>query len=446
MYRWLLTAGWALAASIAASMAAEGATVALIELDGPIGPANSSYVQKASTRAVADGDVAIVLRLDTPGGLDGAMRDIIKTIEASPIPVICWVGPAGARAASAGTFILYACHLAAMAPGTNLGAATPIPLGGSWPLPEEPGGEDGEKPVPRDAAQVKAINDAVAYLRSLAEQRNRNADWAELAVRDGASLSSAAALERQVIELVATDIDDLLRQSDDRTVHMANGAMKLHTGNYELHGIEPDSRDKFLAVITNPTVAYLLLLAGIYGLMMEAYHPGAILPGVAGAISLLLATYALQMLPVNYAGLALIALGLGLIVAETFAPGMGLLGFSGVIAFVLGSVLLMGTDVPGYQVNLGVIAGIAFTAAALLVAWVWLYRRARRTRVITGSEALIDATVVALEPIETEGWAEWRGERWRVRSARPLQAGQRARVLGRTGLTLNVEPHERGDP
>jgi membrane-bound serine protease (ClpP class) len=223
---------------------------------------------------------------------------------------------------------------------------------------------------------------------------------------------------------------------------MPTGITTLATSGHQLHRIAPDWRHEFLATITNPTVAYLLLLAGIYGLLLEAYHPGAILPGVAGAISLLLAAYALQMLPVNYAGLALILLGLALIVAETFAPGFGVLGFGGVVAFVLGSVLLMDTDVPGYQVNLGVIAGIAFSAVALLAALLWQLGRSRRSRVVTGGEALVGATVLALEPIEIEGWAEWRGERWRVRSSRPLRHGQRARVVARDGLTLSVEPED----
>jgi len=442
MGRWLLIAGWALVAPFAA----HASEVALLELDGPIGPASSSYVTQAQERAIAQGATVIVLRIDTPGGLDVAMRDIVKSILSSPVPVICWVGPGGARAASAGTYILYACHLAAMAPGTNLGAATPIPLGGSWPSAgpdkDSPPADGNHPPAQPDAAQTKVVNDAVAYLRSLAEQRGRNADWAEQAVRHGVSLSAEAALKEQVIEVLASDVDDLLRKADGRTFKVTTGPGTFSTSGALVRRMPPGWRLEVLAVLSNPTIAYLLLLVGIYGLLLEGYHPGAILPGVVGAISLLVAAYALQMLPVNYAGLALIALGIGLIVAETFTPSFGLLGLGGIAAFVFGSVMLMDSDVPGYSINLGVIAGIAFSAAALLVVLLWLLWRARHAKVVTGSEALIGATVLALELIETEGWAELHGERWRVRSTRPLQSGQAARVLARNGLTLQVEPQE----
>ncbi len=440
MGRWLLIAGLALIAPLAA----RASEVALIELDGPIGPASSSYVSEARDKAVEQGATAIVLRLDTPGGLDTAMRDIIKSILSSPIPVICWVGPGGARAASAGTYILYSCPLAAMAPGTNLGAATPIPIGGSWP---SPAGGDGKqdggnavKAAPQDAEQAKVVNDAVAYIRSLAERYGRNADWAEQAVRGAASLSATAAQKQHVVELIATSVDDLLHQADGREVQMAAGTVKLSTAQYELRRIAPGWRLELLSVIGSPTVAYLLLLAGIYGLLLEGFHPGAILPGVVGAISLVLAAYALHVLPVNYAGLALILLGVGMLVAEAFTPSFGVLGLAGVIAFVLGSIFMMDTDVPGYGVNLGVISGIAFSAAALLAALVWLVWRARRAHVTTGGEAMVGATVRALEPIEAEGWAEIHGERWLVHSSSPLQTGQHARVLARQGLTLQVEP------
>jgi len=448
MGRWLLIAGWALVAPLAV----HASEVALLELDGPIGPASSSYLAQAQERAIEQGVTAIVLRLDTPGGLDDSMRDIVKSILSAPIPVICWVGPSGARAASAGTYILYACHLAAMAPGTNLGAATPIPLGGSWPSPGPDGDKSsgkepaaaGEQRAPKnlDAGQAKAVNDAVAYLRSLAEQRGRNADWAEQAVRSGVSLSSEAALRQQVIEVLASDLDELLRKADGRTIRLASGPGTLSTSGAQVRRISPGWRLELLAVLSNPTVAYLLLLIGIYGLLLEGYHPGAILPGVVGAISLLLAAYALQMLPVNYSGIALLVLGIALIVAETFTPSFGLLGLGGIAAFVFGSVMLMDTEVPGYAINLGLIAGIAFTASALLAALLWLLWRARHSQVVTGAEALIGATVLALETIDAEGWAEMRGERWRVRSTRPLHPGQAARVVARDGLTLHVEPEE----
>lgn len=440
MTRWLVLASLLLLAWPAA--AAE--RVALVEIDGPIGPAIASHVAEARDRAEKAGAAALVLRLDTPGGLDSAMRDIVKSILASPLPVICWVGPSGARAASAGTYILYACGVAAMAPGTNLGAATPIALGGPRPGPQ---GTD-DKPRTADPGEIKAVNDAVAYIRSLAQRHGRNADWAEEAVRGGASLSASEALGKQVIDVMAPDIDALLNTLDGRAVPTARGDVTLAVAGATVERLEPGWRLELLAVLGNPTVAYLLMLVGIYGLLLEGYNPGAILPGVVGAISLLLAAYALQMLPVNYAGLALIVLGVGMLVGEAFSPSFGLLGLGGIAAFVFGSILLMDTGVPGYQVNLGVIAAMALCGVALLAVLLWLLHRARHARVATGAEALVGATVSALEPIEGEGWAEFQGEHWRVRSATPLQPGQRARVRSRDGLILHVEPEDpsSGDP
>ncbi|WP_211242966.1 NfeD family protein [Sinimarinibacterium sp. CAU 1509] len=462
--RWLTLIGLLLAAS---SVAAGDAYVAEISIEGAIGPATSAHVEKAMTQAQDSGATAIVLRIDTPGGLDSAMRDIIKRVLASPVPVIGWVGPSGARAASAGTYILYATHIAAMAPATNLGAATPIPVGGSWPLPDSatpasPRDNDPErKPdaasaadeattsdpstgetraVPRDAATTKAINDAVAYIRGLAEQRGRNADWAESAVRNGASLSAQQALNEQVIDLVADDVHTLLRAVDGRTVSTATGEQTLQTADLRVETLEPDWRIKLLATLTNPTVAYMLMLIGIYGLLLEGYHPGAILPGVTGGISLLLALYAFQLLPVNYVGLALMALGVALMVTETMAPSFGVLGIGGTVAFVLGSVLLMDVDVPGYGINVGVIVGIAVSAAVVMALTLYLLWRARHARVVTGGEAMLGETVDVLEFADGEGWGEIGGERWHICAQHTLHPGQRARVTGRHGLRLDVEP------
>ncbi len=450
MKRWQGVAGLVL---VACSAAAPAAQVALIDIDGAIGPASSAHVLKAHAQAVEQGAVAVVLRLDTPGGLDSAMREIIRLILGSPIPVIGWVGPDGARAASAGTYILYATHVAAMAPATNLGAATPIPVGGSWPMPtprapdpdaaergDDAAADDPPDAVPADAAQTKALNDAVAYIRSLAEKRGRNADWAETAVRAGASLSAPQALEQGVIDLIAADLGSLLRAADGLTVRTAGGEVQLATAGATIRHIEPDWRIELLAVLTNPTVAYVLMLIGIYGLLLEGYNPGAILPGVTGAICLLLALYAFQLLPVNYVGLGLILLGIALMVAEATVPSFGVLGVGGAVAFVLGSVLLMDVDVPGYGVNLGVIAGIAVSAAGLLGITLWLLWRSRHTRVVTGEGGLLGQSALALEAIDDEGWVEVAGERWRVKTVRPLRAGQRARVVGRDGLRLDVEP------
>ena len=440
---------------LALAPAAAGAAgqAAVITIGDAIGPATSGYFEKAHRRAVESGASVVVVRIDTPGGLDSAMRDIIKTILNSPVPVACLVAPGGARAASAGTYILYACHIAAMAPATNLGAATPVPVGGSAPLPgmpdkpAKPGEEDDDKDEPPkatpDAMQTKIVNDAVAYIRSLAEKRGRNADWAERAVREGASLSADRALEQKVIDLVANDVDDLLKQIDGRKVTTTTGELTLKTAGVAVDRIEPDWRMKFLAIITNPTVAYVLLLIGIYGLLLEGYHPGAILPGVVGAICLLLAMFAFQVLPVNYVGLALILLGVVLMIAEAFAPSFGVMGVGGLVAFVFGSIMLMDIDVPGYGVNQGIIAGIAAGGGAILALTLYLLWRARQAPVVTGEQTLIGHTVEVLEPIENEGWGWVAGERWRVRSRIPLKPGDRPRVAAMDGLTLIVEPDQK---
>ncbi|MGH8442374.1 MAG: NfeD family protein [Nevskiaceae bacterium] len=437
-----------------AARAAEG-QAALITIRDAIGPATSSYFEKAHRSAVESGAGVIVLQIDTPGGLDSAMRDIIKIILNSPIPVACIVAPGGARAASAGTYILYACHVAAMVPATNLGAATPVPVGGSAPLPgmpekPDPTKQDGkgeakeETPKPAaDAMQTKIVNDAVAYIRSLAEKRGRNADWAERAVREGASLSAERALEQNVVDLLADDVDDLLKKIDGRKVVTTTGELTLKTAGVAVEKIEPDWRMKFLGIITNPTVAYVLLLIGIYGLLLEGYHPGAILPGVVGSICLLLALFAFQVLPVNYVGLALILLGVVLMIAEAFAPSFGVLGVGGLVAFVFGSILLMDIEVPGYGVNRGIIFGIAACGGGVLAGTLYLLWRARQAPVVTGDRTLVGHTVEVLEASGVEGWGWIAGERWKFRSSAPARAGERLRVTAIDGLTLVVEPEQK---
>jgi membrane-bound serine protease (ClpP class) len=437
-----------------AAAAAEG-QAAVITIADAIGPATSGYFEKAQRRAVESGASLIVVQIDTPGGLDSAMRDIIKTILNSPVPVACIVAPGGARAASAGTYILYACHVAAMAPATNLGAATPVPVGGSAPLPGMPdkpdaAGKDGKdeekdappKPAP-DAMQTKIVNDAVAYIRSLAEKRGRNADWAERAVREGASLSAERALEQKVVDLLADDVDDLLKKIDGRKVTTTAGDITLRTAGLALDRLDPDWRMKFLSIITNPTVAYVMLLIGIYGLLLEGYHPGAILPGVVGAICLLLALFAFQVLPVNYVGLALILLGVVLMIAEAFAPSFGVLGVGGLVAFVFGSIMLMDIDVPGYGVNRGIVFGIAAAGGTIFGLTLYLLWRARQAPVVTGDRTLIGHTIEVLEATGPEGWGWVAGERWKFRSTAPARAGERLHVTGMDGLTLLVEPQSK---
>jgi membrane-bound serine protease (ClpP class) len=438
--------------------AARANTAVLIEIDGAIGPATSLYYDYAAKEAEARGARLILLQLDTPGGLDQPMREIIKRILASKIPVVTYVAPAGARAASAGTYILYASHVAAMAPATNLGAATPIPVMGNEPQapspeagngqrekekpPDKGGKENAEAPRPPSggAASRKAVNDATAYLRSLAEKRGRNADWAEQAVREGASLSAEAALKLKVIDLIATDRQQLLTQLHGRRIALGEREVTLETRDLVVDAIAPTWRQSVLAVLTNPTVAYLLMLIGIYGLLLEGYSPGAILPGVVGGICLLLALYAFQILPINYAGLALILLGVALIVAETVVPSVGILGGGGVIAFVAGSLLLLDTNVPGYEIPLGLIAGIATLASLLVLLSLTLLLRNARRPAVQAQAGLAQAEATALEDFSGAGWVEVQGERWRAQSDTPVQRGQRLRVTGVQNLTLTVEP------
>ncbi|MEO8810846.1 MAG: nodulation protein NfeD [Rhodanobacter sp.] len=439
-------------APVARAHAAGSAMVARITLDGPIGPAAAEYFDGASQRAVADGAVAIVLQLDTPGGLSGSMRQIIAHMLACKVPVLVYVAPGGARAASAGTYILYAGQIAAMAPATHLGAATPVSLGGATPMPapksdKSPARAGSTAPAKPeagndDAESHKVLNDAIAYIRSLAQLRGRNAAWAEQAVRGAATLTASEALQQHVIDFIANDVTDLLAQADGRKVEVGGRSVTLQFKHATVRDYAPGARTRFLAIVTNPTIAYLLLLGGILGLGLEALHPGATLPGIIGAICLLVGLYALQLLPVNYAGLALMALGVGLLVAEAVNPTLGALGIGGVVSFVIGSVMLMNTGVPGYAVNLGVIAGIAVGFAALLGIIVWLAFRARRARPFTGDAAMVNEVGQLLEPVAAggESWILLHGERWRVRCATALPKGARVRMLSRQGLLLRVEP------
>ncbi|HKJ76837.1 MAG TPA: nodulation protein NfeD, partial [Gammaproteobacteria bacterium] len=344
--------------------AQEGGGIALqLEIDGPIGPATSDYVVRSLEEAANRNAAAVILRMDTPGGLSSSMREIIQAILASPVPVLGYVAPEGARAASAGTYILYACHVAAMAPATNLGAATPVSIAPAGGGPDTPGSEGEKGP---DAKTQKAVNDAVAYIRGLAKRRDRNAEWAEKAVREAASLDAEAAVKENVADLIAKDVPDLLAQADGRQVEVGGETRTLATKDLMVERLEPDWRSRLLSVITNPNVAYILMLIGIYGLIFEFSNPGMIVPGVVGAICLMLALFAFQVLPVSYAGVGLILLGIALMVAEAFAPSFGILGIGGVVAFVIGSIILMDTDVPGFGVSLWAIGATGAVAAGLL--------------------------------------------------------------------------------
>ncbi len=379
------------------------------------------------------------------------MRDIIRAILAAPIPVVTYVAPSGARAASAGTYILYASHIAAMAPATNVGAATPVSIGGEEPAtaapaapPAAPGGAARDaRPAaaePATAMQRKTINDAVAYLQGLAELRGRNVQWAEQAVRGAASLSASEALKDHVIDLVARDVQDLLAQLNGREVRIGNRSLQLATAGLPVERIAPDWRTELLSVITHPTIAYGLMLIGLYGLLLEGYNPGVMFPGVIGVISLVLALFALQLLSVNYAGLALVVLGVGMIIAEFHVPAFGSLGLGGLVAFVVGSIILFDAETPGMAIGLPLIAGIATVGALVVLAIVFLGARAQRRPVVTGARVMVGQTAEAIEDFTDKGQVRFAGELWSARTATPLHIGQQVRIVKVEGLGLWVEP------
>jgi membrane-bound serine protease (ClpP class) len=442
--------------SVSLSGAGAGGSAVLLDIKGPIGPATSDYVVRGLDKAEERGAELVILRMDTPGGLDTSMREIIRAILASPVPVVSYVAPSGSRAASAGTYISYASHVAAMAPGTNLGAATPVQIGGPGlpkisPDKEKPKdtgeeGSDETSGAPSKGEGVKptlsdkAVNDAVAYIRSLAQMRGRNVEWAEKAVLSASTLTAEEALREGVIDVVATDVPDLLTKLDGREVVVAGQTRRLETAALGIVTLEPDWRTEFLATITNPNVAYILMLIGIYGLLFEFFSPGLVGPGVIGGICLLLALYAFHVLPVDYTGLALVFLGLALMIAEAFMPSFGALGIGGIAAFVIGSIMLMDTEVPGFTVAWQLIGSIAFFAGGMLLVMVTMLMRSRRRAVVTGPEEMIDSAGAVLDWIGEEGHVRIHGEVWRARASGPIAEGKRVRVTKIDGLTLEVEP------
>lgn len=412
----------------------------LVELDGAVGPATADHMVRGLAQAQEAGAELVILRIDTPGGLDSAMRDMIKAVLASPIPVLGYVAPSGAHAASAGTYLLYATHVAAMAPGTNLGAATPVQIGGATPPGLPSTDEDSAAQASPSAMEKKIVNDAVAYIQSLAQLRGRNAEWAERAVREGVSLSAEDALELGVVDLLATTTHELLQQADGRLVSIDGVEQTISSADLALYHHEVDWRSEFLAIITDPNIAYILMLVGIYGLIIEFYNPGIGLPGVLGAMCLLLALYAFQVLPVSYAGLALILLGVGLMTAEAFAPSFGILGIGGLAAFVLGSVMLMDTELPAYRIAVPVIAAFAVFSAALCSVALGLVLKARRQASVTGVEHLQGQSAV-VEKVTAEGaWVRLDGELWHAESAQPLAEHDEVTVDALDGLVLKVSP------
>ena len=451
--------------------------VYVLDIYGPIGPAIKDYMIRGIEQAEEEGAQMVILRMDTPGGLDASMRDMISKILNAEVPVATWVGPAGARAASAGTYILYASSVAAMAPSTNLGAATPVQMGGGGgqedqaERPRTPAerardallgndeeedangnGEEteeaaqeesdrAEERLPGTATERKVLEDASAYIRGLAERHGRNAEWAERAVREAVSLTASEALEINVIDLIAETLEELIEAADGREVKVGDRMVTLDVAGSRIEVLEQDWRSRFLGVITNPSLAYILLLVGIYGLILEGYNPGALVPGVIGGISLLLALYAFQILPVNYAGLALMALGFALIAVELFVPSFGILGVGGVIAVVFGSIILMDTDVPGFAINTGLIAAMGLGAALTFFVIVYLAARSHRNPRVSGTESLVGQEAEAIDEFSNgKGRVHVEGEDWSARGPDGIGAGDRVEIEAVDGLILKVRP------
>jgi len=412
-------------------------TIHVLRIDGAIGPASSEFIVGGIEAAQSQAK-ALIIEMDTPGGLDLAMRDMIQAILESDIPVITYVSPQGSRAASAGTYILYASHVAAMAPATNLGAATPVQIAapGIGETPEEPEAEAGESPS--TAMERKIINDARAYIRGLAELRGRNAEWAEMAVVEAASLSATEALAMNVVDIVATDINDLLVQLDGRSISIKDQELILDTSGVQLQNIEPDWRISFLNVITNPNLILILGMIGVYGLIIEFYNPGFGLPGILGAIFLLLAGYGLQLLPLNYTGVGLIVLGLILIIAEALMPSFGIMGLGGIAALSLGAMIMIESDIAVYQVSLPLVAAIAVAFALLLVFTLRTFFNIRKRPSISGIQTMIGVEGVSLTDLEQNGMVEVQGEVWNAETDEQITKGEKIRVTGIHGAHLKV--------
>ncbi|WP_452176546.1 NfeD family protein [Fodinicurvata halophila] len=433
-------------------------TILVLNYEGPIGPPSAEYLSQGLTMARERDAELMVLRLDTPGGLDGSMRDMIQEILNSPVPVAVYVAPSGARAASAGTYILYAAHVAAMAPGTNLGAATPIKMGG-LPIPgtgsggsEEQQASEGEEaetdeengqPASEelDTASVKAMEDAVAYIRALAKLRGRNADWAERAVRQAASLSNSEALEENVIDIEARSLESLLEQIDGKFVALPDDRRtRLSTSDVEIEEIQPDWRTELLAIITNPNLTLILLMLGVYGLIFEFMNPGMFFPGIVGAICLLLGLYSVAVLPVNLTGFALLLLGLALMVGEAFAPSFGALGIGGVVAFVLGGTLLFDSDMPGYEISPWTLGIMTTISVLLLIIILRMAVASHRKPVKAGAEEMIGQHGEVLKWTGNKGYVFVHGERWKAVAEESLKKGQAVEVVSLDGLTIKVRP------
>ena len=451
---------------LAHGASAAGNTVVILEIDGGIGVATADYLISGIRHAEEQNAELIIIDMDTPGGLVKPMRDMVKEILNSSVPVATYVTPAGARADSAGTYILLASHIAAMTPTTHLGAATPVSLSGEDATPEnieepedtteseengdEGDAEDDEESAPATkpgtAMERKVLNDAVAYIRGLAERHGRNADWAEDAVRDAATLTANEALELNVIEFIANDHSDLLEQINGHEVEVDSETVALATDKVTIENFKPNWRIRILSAIANPEIVLLLGIVGLYGLMYEGWNPGAIVPGVVGVICLLLAAYALQVLPVNYAGLALIIVGIGLMVAEAFAPSFGALGLGGIVAFVFGAIMMFDSDIPGFGISVTFVVGIALVAALAIIWLIGYTLKLRKRGAVSGRGSIIGGVGTAMQDFTGNGKVWLEGEAWAAHSKIAIEKDQYVTVVAMDGLVLEVEPASAPDP
>ena len=443
MKRIALIAAFILAISTVAARA--DTDVVVLNIKGAIGVATADYVLSGIEHAETSNADLIILEMDTPGGLMAPMRDIVQAILGSGVPVATYVTPAGARADSAGTYILLASHIAAMTPTTHLGAATPVSLGGGEAPAEDSGDEETDDdaetaPLSGTAMERKVLNDAVAYIRSLAERYDRNAEWAEKAVRDAATLTAREALEQNVIDFVARNRVQLLRVIDGAEVEVDSETVTLATDSVVIEEYEPGWRIKILSAVANPETVLLLGLIGLYGLMYEGWNPGAIVPGVVGVICLLLAAYGLQVLPVNYAGLALIIVGLALMTAEAFAPSFGALGLGGIAAFVFGAIMMFDSGIPGFGISITFVVTIAAIFALLFIWLISYLLKLRKRGAVSGKESIVSGIGTAMQAFSGDGKVWLEGEAWNARSSVAIEKDQQVIVRALDGLTLEVEP------
>lgn len=420
-------------------------TVVVLEIKGGIGVATAEYVLSGIESAESGAAELIIIEVDTPGGLMGPTRDIVQAILGSTVPVAAYVTPAGARADSAGTYLLFASHIAAMNPTSHLGAATPVTLGGDDATPDaldkDESDDDVEaSPSTGTAMERKVLNDAVAYIRSLAERHGRNADWAEEAVRSAATLTAREALEKGVINFVSEDRAELLEQVNGYEVSINSETVVLATDNVVIEAYEPNWRIKILSAIANPEIVLLLGLIGLYGLMYEGWNPGAIVPGVVGIVCLLLAAYALQVLPVNYAGLALIIVGLALMTAEAFAPSFGALGLGGIAAFVFGAIMMFDSGIPGFGISISFVITLAAVFALLFIWLIGYLLKLRKRGAVSGRDSIIGGIAAAMQDFTGDGKVWLEGEAWMARSKVAIKKDQQVVVRAMDGLILEVEP------